>query len=88
GWADAAGFAGWLCSARNDLEPPARATVPVIGEVLDRLNARPGCLLARMSGSGGTCFGLFAEEGVATGAARALTADQPDWWVASAPVLT
>ena len=88
GWADAAGFAGWLCSARNDLEPPARATVPVIGEVLDRINARPGCLLARMSGSGGTCFGLFAEEGAAKGAAQALTADRPDWWVATAPVLS
>ncbi len=87
GWADAAGFAGWLCDTRNDLEPPALATVPVIGEVLDRLNARPGCLLARMSGSGGTCFGLFADEAAAGAAAQRLAGDMPDWWVEAAPVL-
>ncbi|MHA7887722.1 4-(cytidine 5'-diphospho)-2-C-methyl-D-erythritol kinase [Roseicyclus sp.] len=87
GWPDAARFAGWLCSARNDLEPPARALVPAISEVLDRLNTQPGCLLARMSGSGGTCFGLFAEEGAAKAAAEGLTGDKPDWWVAAAPVL-
>ncbi|MBF9058918.1 4-(cytidine 5'-diphospho)-2-C-methyl-D-erythritol kinase [Rhodobacterales bacterium HKCCSP123] len=87
GWPDAAGFAGWLCGARNDLEPPARATVPVIGEVLDRLDTRPGCLLARMSGSGGTCFGLFAEEVAAQAAAQQIAAAEPGWWVEAAPVL-
>ena len=88
GWADAAGFADWLCHTRNDLEPPAHAQVPVIGDVLDRLAARPGCLMARMSGSGGTCFGLFGTESTAAEAAQAIAAAQPDWWVEAAPVLS
>ena len=46
-----------LAALRNDLEPPAVALRPVIGEVLAALRATPGCLLARMSGSGATCFG-------------------------------
>jgi 4-diphosphocytidyl-2-C-methyl-D-erythritol kinase len=87
GWDSVADFADWLCGVRNDLEPPARATVSVIGEVLDQLNARPGCLLARMSGSGGTCFGLFAEKDVAEEAARQIGEDHPGWWVAAAPAL-
>lgn len=86
-WSDLPGFVRWLCIARNDLWPPARDLVSEIGTVLDHLEARPGCLLARMSGSGGTCFGLFGAEDAATDAARALGRDQPDWWVASAPVL-
>lgn len=86
GWPDAARLADWLGRTRNDLEPPARAQVPEIGRVIDRLTAQPGCLLARMSGSGGTCFGLFAAEPPARDAAHAL-ADQPGWWVAAAAVL-
>jgi 4-diphosphocytidyl-2-C-methyl-D-erythritol kinase len=87
GWPDAAALAAWLCDARNDLEPAARGRVPAIGAVLDTLDARPGCLLARMSGSGGTCFGLFAREAAARDAATVLAADQAAWWVAAAPVL-
>lgn len=86
GWSDPAALARWLCRTRNDLEPPARAQVPAIGEVLDRLEARPGCLMARMSGSGGTCFGLFADTAAARDAARQIAAARPDWWVVSAPV--
>ncbi|PWK60188.1 4-(cytidine 5'-diphospho)-2-C-methyl-D-erythritol kinase [Roseicyclus mahoneyensis] len=86
GWQDAAALSDWLCDTRNDLEPPARALVPEIGRVIDHLNARPGCLLARMSGSGGTCFGLFATEAAATQAALDLQ-DRPDWWVAAARLL-
>jgi 4-diphosphocytidyl-2-C-methyl-D-erythritol kinase len=88
GWADAAAFSDWLCATRNDLEPPARATVPVIDAVIDRLNARPGCLLARMSGSGGTCFGLFADEAAAEEAAAAINAAQPGGWAVAAEVLS
>ncbi|HFQ15226.1 MAG TPA: 4-(cytidine 5'-diphospho)-2-C-methyl-D-erythritol kinase [Rhodobacteraceae bacterium] len=51
---------GWLRSAGNDLEAPASALVPEIGEILHLLRRQQGCLLARMSGSGATCFGLFA----------------------------
>lgn len=86
GWPEAAALAHWLCRSRNDLEPPARALVPEIGRVIDHLNARPGCLLARMSGSGGTCFGLFAAEDAAEQAALDLR-DRPDWWVAAARIL-
>lgn len=85
GWPDAAALVGWLCRTRNDLEPPARAQVPEIGQVIDHLNARPGCLLARMSGSGGTCFGLFAAEQAARDAADGLAA-HPGWWSVAAAV--
>ncbi|MDG3042606.1 4-(cytidine 5'-diphospho)-2-C-methyl-D-erythritol kinase [Roseicyclus marinus] len=87
GWPDAPALIDWLCQTRNDLEPPARTQAPEIGQALDRLNARPGCLMARMSGSGATCFALFSEEFPARDAAAALAADQPEWWCVAAPVL-
>jgi len=65
----------------NDLEAPAISIAPVIAEVLACLRAAPGCELARMSGSGGTCFGVFANEIVAMAAARDITATKPAWWV-------
>lgn len=83
--ADAAALAGWLARQRNDLEGPARALAPAIGSALAALAAQPGCLLARMSGSGATCFGLFAGPEAAAAAARALA--RPGWWVAEAPLL-
>ncbi len=58
-WASVAELADWLRGLRNDLEAPARALCPEIGQVLDAIEALPGCRLARMSGSGATCFGLF-----------------------------
>ena len=73
----------WLSRSRNDLEPPARELVPVIGEVLAELAARPGCRLARMSGSGPTCFGAFDHPAAARGAAVAIAAARPGWWVAA-----
>ena len=78
---DAASLADLLRTRRNDLEPPARARVPEIGHVLDRLGAAPGCLLARMSGSGGTCFGLFEDEDAAADAAGTIARENPGWWV-------
>ena len=78
---DAAALAALLRSRRNDLEQPALAQVPEIGRVLARLAAAPGCLLARMSGSGGTCFGLFKDEAAAAGAAGAIARDHPTGWV-------
>ncbi len=78
-WKDAASLAAWLSGTRNDLEQPARALAPVIGDVLAALRADPGCLLARMSGSGATCFGLFDTASIAETAATGLA--RPGWWV-------
>ena len=85
-WRDAADLALWLAGQRNDLEAPARALLPQIAQILDRIAAQPGCLLARMTGSGATCFGLFAEDHSAAQAAAALK--RTGWFVqatASAP---
>ena len=79
--ADAPALASLLRTRRNDLELPARAQVPAIDRVLARLAAATGCLLARMSGSGGTCFGLFADEAAAADAAGAISRERPGWWV-------
>ena len=67
----------WLSAQRNDLEPPAIAAAPVIAETRAALAAQPGCRLARMSGSGATCFGLFAAEAPALAAAEALRRSGP-----------
>ena len=58
---------------RNDLEPAAIKLQPVIARVLAALRSEPGCRLARMSGSGATCFGLFASARAAAAAARSLS---------------
>ncbi len=72
---------------RNDLEAPARQCAPVIGLVLAALDGLPECRLARMSGSGPTCFALFDTADEASAGAHALAAAHPDWWVAAAPVI-
>jgi 4-diphosphocytidyl-2-C-methyl-D-erythritol kinase len=79
---DAAAFAQILAARRNDLAEAATALAPVIGDVLTALDAA-GAHLARMSGSGATCFGLFDDLGAAKSAAKRLQTDQPDWWVAA-----
>ena len=73
-------FIDWLRSCRNDLEAPATARVPQIATVLQALQSH-GAGLARMSGSGATCFGLFLTEAAARGAAAAIERGRPDWWV-------
>ncbi len=65
----------------NDLEPAAIALAPPIAEVLVALRALSGCRLARMSGSGATCFGLFSAAAAAIGGAKTLAAAHPQWWV-------
>lgn len=85
---DAAGLAAWLAGQRNDLEPPATVLAPVIAKVGAALASRPGCLLARMSGSGATCFGLFHDGESAAAARDALAADHPEWWVAAGRMLS
>ncbi len=77
-WADAAAMAADLRTLRNDLQPAAVALQPVIGEVLSALAGIPDCLLARMSGSGATCFGLFPDVAAAQRAAARLA--RPGWW--------
>lgn len=72
---------------RNDLEAPARRRAPVIGSVLAALDGLPGCRLARMSGSGPTCFALFDTADEASAGAHALAAAHAEWWVAAAPVI-
>ncbi|MCR9272970.1 MULTISPECIES: 4-(cytidine 5'-diphospho)-2-C-methyl-D-erythritol kinase [Mameliella] len=71
----------WLASQRNDLQPPAIMVKPVIAEVLDALAALKGARLARMSGSGATCFALFDTRAAADGAAITLSSAHPEWWV-------
>lgn len=66
---------------RNDLEPPALRLLPEIADVFAALSAAPGALLCRLSGSGPTCFALFAEMGKAEAAARIIAAGYPQWWI-------
>jgi len=67
----------------NDLEPPALRRVRQIGEVLAALSTLPGARIARLSGSGPTCFALFVSENEARHAAGILTAQHPAWWMAA-----
>lgn len=61
-WHDAADFCAWLATQRNDLEVPAQHLAPAISRSLVDLAAQSGCQLARMTGSGATCFGVFADQ--------------------------
>ena len=80
--ASAQAFCAWLAAhSRNDLVPPAREIAPILVDVQAALEATSGCLLARMSGSGGTHFGLFASLQAAQAAASALRAAHPFWWI-------
>ncbi len=85
--ADARALAEALSVRRNDLTAAAVSIEPVVGEVLAALAAAPACLLARMSGSGATCFGLFGAEAEARAASTAIQTVRPGWWVAPAELL-
>lgn len=67
-------------SGRNDLQASAIGLYPEIGQVLEKMSQQNGCDLARMSGSGATCFGLFANTEQAERAAKNLSAENPNWW--------
>jgi 4-diphosphocytidyl-2-C-methyl-D-erythritol kinase len=73
----------WLGDQRNDLEAPAMTMVPEVTAVVDAISANPQCQVARMSGSGATCFGIFPALNQAQTAARTLQHAHPDWWVVS-----
>jgi 4-diphosphocytidyl-2-C-methyl-D-erythritol kinase len=77
----------WLAETRNDLEPAAMTLVPEIAALRQAIGARDGCILARMSGSGGTVFGLFGTQSQAHQAAHDLRDSHPGYWVAAAPLL-
>lgn len=83
---DCASLFAYLGQQRNDMQGAASRMSPVINTVLAQLSATPGCALARMSGSGGTCFGLYRTQDAAEAAAKAIQSAQPDWWVAAARV--
>lgn len=96
GVSTAAVFAGWdgidrgalgqgdglarALAGRNDLQPAAEAVAPVIGSLVAMLAARPGVVLARMSGSGATCFALFRDVVARDDADAAIAKAAPDWW--------
>jgi 4-diphosphocytidyl-2-C-methyl-D-erythritol kinase len=84
---DAAGLAAVLEARRNDLTEAAQALVPEIGIVLEHLAALPGALIARMSGSGATCFALFADRAAALATGQALATAAPGWWSAAGALL-
>jgi 4-diphosphocytidyl-2-C-methyl-D-erythritol kinase len=71
----------WLGAQRNDLQAPAVALAPAIGEALSITAALPGARLTRMSGSGATVFALFDTIAAAGVAGEALSAVQPGWWI-------
>ena len=81
GWSHLSDLAAFLRATHNDLEGPALRQVPLIQVALTQLSAQPGCQLARMSGSGATCFGLFDTGADATRAAAQLAEKNPQWWV-------
>jgi len=70
-----------LTQGRNDMERAARGLAPQIGDALAALSRAAGVWLARMSGSGATCFGLFDDRRAAASAARTLASENPGWWV-------
>jgi 4-diphosphocytidyl-2-C-methyl-D-erythritol kinase len=78
--ADAAALVSILSARRNDLETPAIKLQSVIADALTALQ-ESGCLLARMSGSGATCFGLFGSVAAAADVAQRMQVDHPGWWV-------
>lgn len=77
-------LAAFVRETGNDLEAPARAIAPVIGAVKSLLACTSGCLATGLSGSGATCFGLFASLDEARCAERDVSEAQPDWWVKAA----
>ena len=87
-FADLGHLTSWLSNQRNDMETAARRLRPEIGKVLSALAWDRTCLFSRMSGSGATCFGMYASEEYALAAADRLRQAEPGWWVAAAEVET
>ncbi len=73
----------WLSEMRNDLQDAAIEAEPIIEQVFNALAVTPGCMMTRMSGSGGTCFGLYGDAETAASAAGRMHEAHPGWWVAA-----
>ena len=80
-FAGAADLAAYAKARANDFETPARRLLPIIGDILAELDAAPGALLSRLSGSGPTCFALFADAAHAVAAVDVIRFEHPGWWV-------
>jgi 4-diphosphocytidyl-2-C-methyl-D-erythritol kinase len=86
--ASAEALCAWLAEySRNDLVSPAREVAPILAEVQTALDGTPDCLFARMSGSGGTHFGLYTSRAAAERAADGLRATHPFWWIEAGQLL-
>lgn len=82
-----AALADALSECGNDLTLPATGILPEICDVLNALAREEGCLLARMSGSGATCFGIYDTSEQAERAANAIAQAYPDWWISPTEIL-
>ena len=82
-FADADALVAWLETTRNDLEAAATTVAPAVAEVVGALRETAGCRFARMSGSGATCFGLYADAAGARAAADEIARTRPGWWTAA-----
>lgn len=71
----------YLGGNSNDLQEPATRLAPVIAEVISSIKSTQGCTLARMSGSGSSCFGIYGSQSQASQARRSIAEMHPDWWV-------
>jgi 4-diphosphocytidyl-2-C-methyl-D-erythritol kinase len=80
-------LADWLKLQRNDLEATAIQIAPQVLQCLDALRNAQDCLLARMTGSGATCFGIFSEEKLASQTAHKLKSAHLRWWIAAASAI-
>ena len=81
-FASVADVMAFIAENENDLQPPAIRLAPVINEVIQVIESVEGCALARMSGSGSTCFGIFGSRADAAEARTRIANAHPDWWVA------
>ena len=86
--ADLGQLVALLAERGNDLTQAAMSLLPEIGDLLETVAASPGCLMSRMSGSGASCFGLFAAPDDAAKAAAAIQVTQPRWWVRATATAT
>jgi len=84
--ANAQALAAALMTRGNDLTEAAITVTPAIRDVLAAIGETEHCLLARLSGSGATCFGIYADAADAAAAQRAIRAVQPSWWAVAAPI--
>ncbi len=84
---DVDAFATLLATRANDLEATARDLAPEVCDALELIAAQPGCRCARMSGSGATCFGLFASGAEAEAGARAIGKSRSSWWSVATPLV-